>query len=184
MGLICFGDSNTYGYDPRGYFGGRYDPADRWPERLALLTGWEVRNLGANGRQIPRNPAGQWSAEDRVLVMLGTNDLLQGADAQQTARRMEAFVRELLAGGCAVVLVCPPPMKRGEWVPTQMLVEESRRLGAEYESLARKLEIPFVDTRRWDLELAFDGVHLTEEGHRKFAEKLREVMEFDGSIKD
>ena len=22
MNIICFGDSNTYGYDPRGYFGG------------------------------------------------------------------------------------------------------------------------------------------------------------------
>ena len=24
MKVICFGDSNTYGYDPRSYFGGRY----------------------------------------------------------------------------------------------------------------------------------------------------------------
>ena len=45
MKILCFGDSNTYGYDPRGYFGGRYD--DRWPEVLAALTGWDVVNLGA-----------------------------------------------------------------------------------------------------------------------------------------
>ena len=25
MNVICFGDSNTYGYDPRSYLGGRYD---------------------------------------------------------------------------------------------------------------------------------------------------------------
>ena len=25
MKVICFGDSNTYGYDPRGYLGGRYE---------------------------------------------------------------------------------------------------------------------------------------------------------------
>lgn len=24
MNIVCFGDSNTYGYDPRGYFGERY----------------------------------------------------------------------------------------------------------------------------------------------------------------
>ena len=24
MKLWCFGDSNTYGYDPCGFFGGRY----------------------------------------------------------------------------------------------------------------------------------------------------------------
>ncbi len=30
MNIICFGDSNTYGYDPRGYFGGRYEADNRW----------------------------------------------------------------------------------------------------------------------------------------------------------
>ena len=30
MNVICFGDSNTYGYDPRSYLGGRYDPDSRW----------------------------------------------------------------------------------------------------------------------------------------------------------
>lgn len=33
MKLWCFGDSNTYGYDPSGFFGGRY--AASWPELLA-----------------------------------------------------------------------------------------------------------------------------------------------------
>ena len=30
MNVICFVDSNTYGYDPRGYFGGRYEADFRW----------------------------------------------------------------------------------------------------------------------------------------------------------
>ena len=30
MTLLCYGDSNTYGFDPRSYFGGRY-PAERSP---------------------------------------------------------------------------------------------------------------------------------------------------------
>ena len=36
MDIICFGDSNTYGYDPRGYFGGRYDADCRWVDILAV----------------------------------------------------------------------------------------------------------------------------------------------------
>lgn len=41
MGTIwCFGDSNTYGYDPCGFFGGRY--AAPWPELLAEKTGLRV----------------------------------------------------------------------------------------------------------------------------------------------
>ena len=39
MKVICYGDSNTYGYDPRGWLGGRYDAADRWPDILARRTG-------------------------------------------------------------------------------------------------------------------------------------------------
>ena len=35
MEVICFGDSNTYGYDPQGYFGGRYDADSRWMSILA-----------------------------------------------------------------------------------------------------------------------------------------------------
>ena len=31
MKVICFGDSNTYGYDPRSFLGDRYGPTDRWP---------------------------------------------------------------------------------------------------------------------------------------------------------
>ena len=171
MKILCFGDSNTYGYDPRGYFGGRYDPQDRWPEILAAQTGWEVLNLGENGRMIPRSVDGLPRA-DRVLVMLGTNDLLQGATARETAERMGAFLADAQVRWGEVLLICPPPMKRGAWVPTEALAAESVRLGAEYKALAARLGIPFLDTRSWGIELAFDGVHFTEKGHRAFGEKL------------
>ena len=55
MNIICFGDSNTYGYDPRSYLGDRYDPDSRWVDILATKTGWTVRNLGTAGRS-PRRP--------------------------------------------------------------------------------------------------------------------------------
>ena len=49
--IRCFGDSNTYGFDPRGYLGGRH--AMPWPEALARRTGFQVVNDGMNGRMIP-----------------------------------------------------------------------------------------------------------------------------------
>ena len=39
MKVICFGDSNTYGYDPRSWIGGRYEPDSRWVDILAAETG-------------------------------------------------------------------------------------------------------------------------------------------------
>ena len=181
MRILCFGDSNTYGYDPRGFFGDRYGAEDRWADLLGKQTGHEVINAGANGREIPRNPyvlrlLTEHTPVDIFLVMLGTNDLLQGALAKEAAARMEAFLNLLLPHCKQVLLVSPPPMKRGAWVPTDALVDESIHLAEEYKLLAEKMNIPFVDTRHWNIELTFDGVHFTEAGHRTFAENLRREL--------
>ena len=178
MKVLCFGDSNTYGYDPRGYLADRYDEQSRWPELVAARTGWEVVNGGLCGREIPRT--NQWlpsfSEYDCVLLMLGTNDLLQGATAKEAAARMEYFLSALLPLCHQILLVAPPPMQRGVWVPTEALVTESINLAEEYRLLAEKLHISFVDTRHWRIELAFDGVHFSENGHHTFANCLKESL--------
>ena len=181
MRILCFGDSNTYGYDPRGFFGDRYGSEDRWTHLLAKQTGYEVMNAGLSGREIPRKPdtlrlLTEHTPVDIFLVMLGTNDLLQGASAEEAAARMEAFLAPLLPHCRQVLLVAPPPMKRGAWVPTDALVAESIRLTEEYVALAKKLKIPFVDTRHWNIELTFDGVHFSEAGHHTFANCLIEYL--------
>lgn len=177
MRILCFGDSNTYGFDPRSYLGDRYPAEDRWTDILAKKTPWEVINAGANGREIPRNPyalrlLSQHAPVDVFLVMLGTNDLLQGASASEAAGRMEAFLNPLLPHCKTILLVAPPPMKRGAWVPTDALAVESLQLAEAYQALAQKLGIPFADTHGWNIELAFDGVHFTGEGHHTFASQL------------
>ena len=97
MTLLCYGDSNTYGFGPRSYFGGRYPAEVRWTHRLAQATGWTVHNAGENGREIPRRA---WELQDLlrraadadlVTLMLGGNDLLQGPPfaAEDAAARMD-----------------------------------------------------------------------------------------------
>ena len=44
------------------------------------------------------------------------------------------------------------------------------------QALAEKLNILFMDTRQWNIELAFDGVHFTEAGHHSFAKHLIDVI--------
>ena len=181
MKLWCFGDSNTYGYDPCGFFGGRY--AAPWPELLAEKTGFQVINDGKNGRMIPereheflqfRRDAERYSA-DALIVMLGTNDLLEGATAGEAAARMEAFLNR--CNMPLILLISPPPMKRGAWVPDDGLVEESKNLARQYEALAKRRGIRFADAGEWDIALAYDGVHFTEEGHARFAEGLASCLE-------
>lgn len=181
MRVLCFGDSNTYGYDPRGFFGGRYDAKDRWVDLLAKRTGWEILNLGVNGTEIPGSEASmqllrQYAPVDLFLVMLGTNDLLQGLNACEAAAKMEAFLTFIRPCCKNRLLIAPPPLKRGAWVAVDTLVAESIQLADEYQLISKKLHIPFVDTRSWNIVLCFDGVHFTEEGHHTFAENLWECL--------
>ena len=180
MRMLCYGDSNTYGYDPRGFFGDRYPEKSRWVDILARQTGWEIRNEGQNGREIPSRPfqyQRAWelltqSSPDIFAIMLGTNDLLRGYSAVETCSRIEAFLRYIQPKCREILLIAPPPMKRGEWVTEESLIAESVKLSAAYQALSQKLDIAFVNAGEWNVELTFDGVHFTEEGHRAFAEGL------------
>ena len=96
--IVCIGDSNTWGYDPRGYGGGRYPAEVRWTARLDDCSEWVIHNLGENGREIPHSAfalriLGQQLAAlgpfDGICVMLGANDLLCGVSPAAAAARME-----------------------------------------------------------------------------------------------
>ncbi len=186
--ILCFGDSNTYGYDPRSCLGGRYPASARWTG-LLKASGWAVINEGENGRCIPQLAAdakalGQEvrrAEADMVSVMLGSNDLLQHprSSAEVCTVRMERFLTSLLEEvplSCKVLLIAPPPMKAGAWVDDSGALEESRRLAGCYEALAQKLGTPFADAGTWSVELTFDGVHFSETGHRAFAEGMRSTL--------
>lgn len=176
MNVICFGDSNTYGYDPRSYLGDRYDPDSRWVDILATKTGWTVRNLGENGREIPTSPPDFPADTDLLIVMLGTNDLLQGRSPEQAVDSLERFLSGISLDRSKILLITPPPVKRGAWVPNQQLIDDSRTFAQLCQTLAEHLGIRFADAGKWDIPLAYDGVHFTEQGHKTFAAELLEEL--------
>ena len=167
MKIICFGDSNTWGYDPRGFFGGRYDQP--WPELLARKLRCSVLNWGENGREIPAGSPDFPEDADLVILMLGTNDLLQGNPPETVQKRMEDFLSGLTLEKSKLFLIAPPPLEPGAWVSGPELIAVSRELAERYQALALRLGIPFADAAGWKIPLAFDGVHFTQEGHSAFA---------------
>ena len=176
MKLLCFGDSNTYGYDPRSFLGDRYSSNVRWVDRLSRHTGWEIYNGGQNGRMIPAR-INQLSPADQCIVMLGTNDLLQGFTASEIKKRMELFLTSILSQFDKILLIAPPPLKRGEWVPNDSLIKESVLLASCYKELAAQLNIDFADAGLWNVDLTFDGVHFSEKGHQAFYEGLLSALQ-------
>ena len=176
MKVICFGDSNTYGYDPRGYFGGRYDGDSRWVDILATETGWTVCNMGQNGREIPSAAPAFPADTDLLIVMLGTNDLLQGCSPTQAAERLARFLSGVSLDRSKLLLIAPPPMTLGEWVPNQQFIDDSHTFAKCCQALAEQLGIRFANAGNGGISLAYDGVHFTEQGHKAFAAGLLEEL--------
>lgn len=194
--VYFYGDSNTDGYDPRGMFGGRYPDDACWTSivQKKLSGSWLCTADGMNGREIPRRTsvAAELLAKrladfpDLTLfaVMLGTNDVLDMGvpDADRICRRMEDFLSWLSgyfrAAGSATrtAVVIPPPIKISE-PGGSTFTKAMEDLQELYRRLAAHEKILCIDSDAWGLDLAFDGVHLSEEGHRQFAEGMVRALE-------
>ncbi len=136
--ILCFGDSNTWGFDPESMTGSpfpvRHAPDLRWTGVLARELGAEFRVIeeGQNGRttvhedpvMVCRNgslylPACLQSHKplDAVVLMLGTNDLkcmfnLTTGDIAGGAGVLARMILQSDSGPKArppkLLLVCPP----------------------------------------------------------------------------
>ena len=181
--IICYGDSNTYGYDGSDPFGDRLPAGERWPDILAALLGCECVNCGLNGRTVPHVPRTvqadlallrRQAPCALAIVMLGTNDLLMDIEPDETAERMRRFLTALRDAlpETAVLLCAPPPV--GEFQTGWPAAFET--LAELYEGLAEELGVAFADAGLWGIETAGDGVHFSQRGHRVFAVKMGQTV--------
>ena len=182
--ILCLGDSNTFGYDPASFIGEPYP--NPWTELLRSGDD-QVANCGQNGLDIATCLEALESVEslltrakplDWLLAMLGTNDILNGTSAEKTARRMEQLLQYIVPrlSDTKLLLIAPPLIQLGAWVQEERLLTESQKLCECYRDLAEKFGVAFADASAWNIPLAFDGVHFTQEGHAAFAEKLKGLL--------
>ena len=188
MHIACLGDSNTYGYDPASPFGGRYPYEIRWTGRLEN-EGIGVTNYGYNGLPASRRSLHEMFAQDLkregpfdlVTLMLGTNDILLGSSAYEAAEDVEHLVQALKKASVSpILLIAPPPLVPGFWVESREQIERSQVLAGELRTVSERQGVRFADAGLWGIQLAYDGVHFSEEGHRIFAEKLLEIINSQG----
>jgi lysophospholipase L1-like esterase len=198
--VLCFGDSNTWGYDPASD-GGRYPPAIRWPGRLAHVLGdeWEVISEGLNGRTATldspvaegRNgltyllPCLESHAPlDVVVIYLGTNDAgdrytLPAQDVAAAVGRLVRVVQTSETGrdGAApsVLVVCPPPFGRLDPEGTFAHAgEKSRQLGKWFAEMCDLAGCELLDLDGVAAYSDLDGIHLDQDGHTAVAAAVEE----------
>jgi lysophospholipase L1-like esterase len=191
--IVCFGDSNTYGFDQATY--GRFPRSVRWPGVVAaeLGAGVEVIEEGLNGRTTMwddpyvggRNGRAyllpclrSHAPVDVVVIMLGTNDTktIFGRSAAEIAAGAGALVDDALASGCGpgagaprVLLVAPPGpgdvTERSEVWGFGEAKAKGERMPGLYRTVASMAGVAFLDASAIAGVDPEDGVHLTPQGH-------------------
>lgn len=200
--ILCFGDSNTWGYNPAT--GERFPRDVRWTGVLQSELGppYHVIEEGLNGRTtvwedpVEGDKMGKrhlvpclesQAPLDLVILMLGTNDLKQRFSAPSTdIAGGVGVLLEIIASSTAgsrakappVLLVAPVPLGRlSAWADMfQGGTEKSRALGRLYADLAREHGCAFFDAGSLIKCSDVDGVHFDAPAHRMLGEAVaREV---------
>jgi len=161
--IVCYGDSNTWGFNPAAQ--DRFALEERWTGVLALElgTGYRVIEEGLNGRTtiwddpIEEGRNGKtyllpclWSHQpiDLVTIMLGTNDLKErfAVSAYNIAAGAGVLVNLALKngagpnGGASQVLLLAPPVVGQLTDYAEMFVgaeAKSRKFAEHYRRVAQ-----------------------------------------------
>jgi len=188
MKILCYGDSNTFGYDPRLGTSGRLPKEARWTGILDALPGVSVINEGLNGRTFP-TVSGAFRYLERLLsdhadadvvtVMLGTNDLfsMRNVSAEAIGERARImFDRVPALASDRTILICPPQPDTVWGGFYERILYAAAGLPACLKACAEDAGARFLDAGEWAIPQYANDVHFTEEGHRLFAEYLAEAL--------
>jgi lysophospholipase L1-like esterase len=204
--ILCYGDSNTWGYNPADK---QRFPADvRWPGvlRKALADGYLVLEEGLNGRTTvfddPVEPGRNGMTYlmpcllshrpiDLVVLLLGTNDMKKrfSLSAQEISQGIELLVKGIKQSESGpqerspkVLLLAPAPIARlsefGEMFSGA--ATKSRQLAQHYRTIAAQHDCDFLSCGDIIASSDTDGIHLEAGEHRKLglavAENIRKIL--------
>lgn len=204
--ILCFGDSNTWGFDPTTQE--RFSREVRWTGVLRQELGrdYDVIEEGCNGRTtVWDDPIEGYKNGrdyfipclvshkpiDLVTIMLGTNDLkmrfsLSAFDIANGAGVLVDIVQKSDYGphdrAPKVLLMAPPPVaKLTEYAEMFEGAEvKSRRFSEHYRRVAQEYGCEFLDTSEVIVSSDLDGIHFEASQHKKLgqavAARVREVL--------
>ena len=197
MRILCFGDSNTWGFTPVS--GVRN--INRWTRILKdLLPDDEIIEEGLNARTLDSTediephknglnyllPCLESHYEfDYLVLMLGTNDLKthfnnSPKDMLEMLKKYIKVVKNFWpkSDGSKVKLIIlgiPPVNDKAFFFENYEGTSKKRN---EFNMLEYKYclerNIPFIDNS--DLEIGSDGIHITDESHLKLAMKVASLI--------
>jgi len=204
--IICFGDSNTWGYSPVD--GSRFPPDTRWTGILQKSLGSDYRIIeeGLNGRTTFINEEGEearplrsgsdvlpiilesYRPLDFIIIMLGTNDLkvefnLSVEKIAQGSKNLCKMVlnSEYLTDNQPQILLVSPTHIGSTIMPDQKEFfdkarDKSLQFAGLYEKAATELGVHFLDAAKIAKVSEVDGVHWDADEHVKFGKYLTPII--------
>lgn len=197
--ILCFGDSNTWGHDPKD--GSRLEKT--WPEILGELlencnviadgvcgrtTAYDLPDdYGKNGFEYFKKYIDDENGADILVIMLGTNDTLNlfNKTAKESAENIRGYIKlwKNAFPKSEVIIVSPihitgDAMKHEVFsqVYSHNSILESHNFAAEFVKIAKEEEVYFRDASLYAQPSALDGIHLDIEGHEKLAKAIAECI--------
>ncbi len=200
--IVCFGDSNTWGYNTENH--SRFPESVRWTRKLqALLPEYAVVEEGLCGRTTvfadPLNDGmrgldylkpclSSHSPLHALIITLGTNDCKErySATAKNIAQGMQRLVRlakqaEVWLDIPNIIVVAPPPMPKGVengFYANEMgkCSEKSYHLARHYESIAHEEGVLFLNLDGIADMNEIDFMHFTPNSMDKIAAALAKLV--------
>ena len=202
--VMCFGDSQTWGYIPGT--GERMPYEKRWPGVLQQNVGNDIRIIeealsgrttiwddaflpDRNGRTVLPVLLESHSPMDLFILMLGGNDLqtyrgLKATEAARGCRSLIQIVQKSRCGpkkGIPQILLIAPPIKGQVCGFQKMLTygaaeEESPKIPGLYEQIAKFCGCRFFDSNKVVKASEIDGVHIDENEHHKLGLALKDFV--------
>jgi lysophospholipase L1-like esterase len=205
--ILCYGDSNTWGYNPATQ--ARFSRDERWAGvlRLALGDAYLVIEEGLNGRTtVWDDPIEGYKNGkeylipcltthkplDLVIILLGTNDLkkrfsLSAYDIANGAGVLVDVVQKSDTGpddkAPQLLLLAPPPIARlTEYAEMFEGAEaKSRKFSEHFRRVAEEYGCQLLDTADIIVSSDIDGIHFEADEHRKLgqavADRVRGMIE-------
>lgn len=200
--ILCFGDSNTWGYTPGTAV--RYAPDVRWTGVMQSELGADYRVLedGLNARtSVYEDPWSPWRLGkdalpvalvaqkpiDLLVLMIGTNDLkfvdayaaAKGAETLITIAQMVQARKEsspVFPNGLKVLLVSPilldPCVANDPFGTLRNGAEESTWFAYYYRHVAESKGVYFFDAASVASPSKIDGVHMEPASHQALGRAL------------
>ena len=197
--ILCFGDSNTYGYIPNN--GARYDKNTRWTGVLSLLSHgkFEIIEDGCNNRTaFATNSAGKIFTGyeilpelltgdfDAVVLAIGINDtqFLYNLSSIEIASGVEKLINivKVKSPQAKIILVAPSILTddvlNGNFACLfdRTSIEKSRQLPLLYKKIAEKQNVEFLDLNSVAKTSSLDGLHYAPEQHLKIAQAIFTIL--------